>query len=180
MDAAKKIILALWLAVLAVANASALAHVAPENRVWKNFAETPETHQVESAQPVQTHQEKPSFGYENASGCCLAAKTAPTFSGTAKPWTKGATPNSTYTHIDPKTGKAVQNAIYDDAGDVVGHVDFKNHGPGAPSGHGHTFPQPGNPASGHGAGKPHISNNQLPPGRDTLPPGVLPHTPLGQ
>lgn len=121
----------------------------------------------------------PSAGIRGAiSG--VAAKTPPTFSGTAKPWTKGATPNSTYTHIDPKTGKAVQNAIYDDAGDVVGHVDFKNHGPGAPSGHGHTFPQPGNPASGHGAGKPHIPNNQLPPGWDTLPPGVQPHTPLGQ
>jgi hypothetical protein len=119
-------------------------------------------------------------GYDVENGSLIAAKTPPTFSGTAKPWTKGATPNSTYTHIDPKTGKAVQNAICDDAGDVVGHVDFKNHGPGAPSGHGHTFPQPGNPASGHGAGKPHIPNNQLPPGWDTLPPGVQPHTPLGQ
>jgi hypothetical protein len=110
----------------------------------------------------------------------LAAKTTPTFSGTVKPWTKGATPNSIYTHIDPKTGRGVQNAIYDDAGDVVGHLDFKNHGPGAPSGHGHTFPQPGNPASGHGAGKPHIPGNQLPSGWSTLPPGVQPHTPFGQ
>lgn len=112
-----------------------------------------------------------------------AAKTPPHFSGTDKPWTKGATPDSTYTHIDPKTGKAVQNAIYDGNGDVVGHVDFKNHDPTggrAPSGHGHTFPQPGNPASGHGPGKPHIPNNQLPAGWDTLPPGVQSHTPLGQ
>jgi hypothetical protein len=79
--------------------------------------------------------------------------------------------------------KAVQNAIYDDAGDVIGHVDFKNHdlkGGQALSGHGHTFPQPGNPASGHGLGKPHIPNAQLPPGWDSLPPGVQPHTPLGQ
>ena len=37
-------------------------------------------------------------------------------------------------------------------------MDFKNHGPGAPSGHGHRIPQPGNPASGHGPGKPHIPN----------------------
>ncbi|TVP76009.1 MAG: hypothetical protein EA353_12805, partial [Puniceicoccaceae bacterium] len=109
-----------------------------------------------------------------------AARNTPTFSGTAKPWTKGATPNSTYTHIDPKTGRAVQNARYDDKGNVIGHVDFKNHGPGAPSGHGHTFPQPGNPASGHGPGKPHIPNNQLPAGWDALPPGVQPHTPIGQ
>lgn len=40
-----------------------------------------------------------------------------------------------YTHIDPKTGKAVQNAIYDGNGDVIGHVDFKNHG--IESGHYH-------------------------------------------
>lgn len=103
----------------------------------------------------------------------------PHFSGTEKPRTEGATPNSTYTHIDPKTGKAVQNAIYDSEGNVVGHVDFKNHGPGAPSGHGHTFPEPGNPASGHGPGKPHIPNDQLPSGWDKLPPGVEPKTPKG-
>jgi len=37
-----------------------------------------------------------------------AAPRAPSqFQGTAKPWTKGATPRSTYTHIDPKTGRAV-------------------------------------------------------------------------
>lgn len=113
--------------------------------------------------------------------CSLAAESAaPRFNGTAKPWTQGATPNSVYTHIDPKTGKAVQNGVYGPDGKVIGHVDFKNHGPGAPSGHGHTFPQPGNPASGHGPGNPHIPNNQLPPGWDTLPPGVQPRTPLGQ
>jgi Pretoxin HINT domain len=109
-----------------------------------------------------------------------APNTPKQFQGTDKPWTTGATPNSTYTHIDPKTGRAVQNAIYDQNGNVIGHVDFKNHGPGALSGHGHQFPQPGNPASGHGAGKPHIPNNQLPPGWDTLPPGVQPQKPIGQ
>jgi len=108
-----------------------------------------------------------------------AAKTTPHFSGPAKPWTKGATPNSTYTHIDPKTGKAVQNAVYDSQGNVVGHVDFKNSGPGALSGHGHSFP-PGSPNLGHGSAGPHIPNNQLPPGWDALPPGVQPRTPIGQ
>src|SRR5262249_5811143 len=39
--------------------------------------------------------------------------TGPHTSGTTKPPTKGATPNSVYTHIDPKTGKASQNAVYD-------------------------------------------------------------------
>jgi RHS repeat-associated protein len=110
----------------------------------------------------------------------IASQAGPHFSGTEKPWTKGATPNSTYTHIDPKTGKAVQNATYDSEGKVISHVDFKNHGPNAPSGHGHTFPEPGNPASGHGPGNPHIPNSQLPAGADKLPPGIEPHTPIGQ
>jgi hypothetical protein len=102
------------------------------------------------------------------------------FYGTAKPFSDGATPGSIYTHIDPDSGKAVQNAIDNADGKVIGHVDFKNHGVGAPSGHGHRFPQPGNPSSGHGPGKPHIRNNQLPPGWDALPPKVEPHTPLGR
>lgn len=100
-------------------------------------------------------------------------------SGTSKPWTTGATPNSVYTHIDPLTGKAVQNAIYDSQGKVIGHVDFKNHGPGASSGHGHSFPEPGNPGSGHGKGNPHIPNDQLPAGWGDLPSGILPRTPIG-
>jgi hypothetical protein len=103
----------------------------------------------------------------------------PHFQGTDKPWTSGATPNSNYTHVGPD-GKAVQNAIYDADGNVVGHVDFKNHGPSALSGHGHQFPEPGNPASGHGPGKPHFPNEQLPPGWDDLPPGIDPRTPLGE
>jgi hypothetical protein len=104
----------------------------------------------------------------------------PHFSGTNKPWTKGATPNSIYTHLDPITGNAIQNAIYDANGDVIGHVDFSNHGMGATSGHGHSFPLPGNPSSGHGPAHPHIPNNALPAGWDALPAGVNPRTPIGQ
>jgi RHS repeat-associated protein len=100
------------------------------------------------------------------------------YQGTEKPWTDEATPNSKYTQVDAN-GRAVQNAIYDANGDVIGHVDFKNHGAGAPSGHGHEFPEPGNPASGHGPGAPHIPNDQLPPGWDGLPPGVQPKVPIG-
>jgi len=105
----------------------------------------------------------------------------PHFSGTNKPLTSGATPNSKYTHIG-SDGKAVQNAIYNGNGKVVGHVDFKRHGPGpeGASGHGHKFPEPGNPGSGHGRGKPHIPNDQLPSGWSNLPPGVSPRTPIGQ
>jgi RHS repeat-associated protein len=97
-------------------------------------------------------------GSDATAGGDAGASGSASASGTQKPPTKGALPNSTYTHIDPKTGKAVQNAIYDKDGNVVGHVDFKNHGPGAPSGHGHAFPEPGNPGSGHGPDKPHIPN----------------------
>jgi hypothetical protein len=102
------------------------------------------------------------------------------FKGTSKPWLEGATPNSTYTHIDPKTGKALQNAVYNSEGKVVGHVDFKNHGNGATSGHGHAFPEPGSPSSGHGPTKPHIPNTEIPAGWDKLPEGVEPATPIGQ
>jgi len=102
-----------------------------------------------------------------------------TFSGTGKPWTSGAEPNSEYIHVNEEE-KAIQKAIYDENGDVIGHVDYKNHGKGAPSGHGHTFPEPGNPASGHGPGNPHIPPGDLPPGWGDLPPGIEPLTPIGR
>jgi hypothetical protein len=94
------------------------------------------------------------------------------YSGTAKPWTHGATPNSVYTHIDPKTGLPVQNAVYDANGKVKAHVDFKDHGPGAPPGHAHTFHTPGDPSSGHGKAKPHIAPKDVPP--EWVPPPPRP------
>ena len=97
--------------------------------------------------------------------------------GHDKPKTPGAKPNSVYTHVDKTMGKAKQNAIYNKDGDVVGHVDFKNHNP-ATSGHRHIFPQPGQPASGHGPNSPHIPNKSLPSGCDALPPGVKSQTPI--
>ncbi|CAI8862628.1 RHS repeat domain-containing protein [Methylocaldum szegediense] len=104
---------------------------------------------------------------------------SPHLSGHAKPPLSGQPPNSIYTHMDPKTGNAVQNAIYDANGNVVAHVDFKNHGPGAPSGHGHVFPVPGDPSSGHGKGKPHIPPANIPPEWQQLPSGVNPARPIG-
>ncbi len=44
-------------------------------------------------------------------------------------------------------------------GDVIGYVDFKNHG--IESGHYHLFPEPGNPASGHGPGKTHYPHSGI-------------------
>jgi RHS repeat-associated protein len=106
-------------------------------------------------------------------------------SGATAPLRAGATPNSIYTYTTPDGRLALQNAIYDQNGNVVAHVDFQNHGKDkktgaeAKSGHGHIFPQPGNPGSGHGPGKPHIENNQLPPAWSALPPGIQPETPVG-
>ncbi len=96
---------------------------------------------------------------------CSASKSGPHFKGTDKPWTKSATSNSKYTKIDPKTGKATQTAVYDSNGNVVGHD---------------VFPEPGNPASGHGKGKPHIPNSDLPSDWSNLPSGIEPHTPIGR
>jgi len=99
------------------------------------------------------------------------------FMGREKPPLQG-TSGSIYTQVN-KEGRAVQNAIYDENGNVIGHVDFKNTGPGAASGHGHMFP-PGQPGLGHGPGAPHIPYDELPPGWGDLPPGVSPHTPIGE
>ena len=108
-----------------------------------------------------------------------AARAAPamtSYSGTTKPWLTGATPNSIYTRIDSRTGRALQNAVYDSKGSVIGHIDFKPHGI-APSGHGHLFP-PGQPGLGHGAGYLHIPNSQLPSEWMQLPPGIQPFNPI--
>jgi hypothetical protein len=107
-----------------------------------------------------------------------APNTRPQIVGTAKPPTTGGVPNSVYTQVNA-AGEAIQNAIYDPNGNVIGHVDFKPHGPGAPSGHGHTSPKPGDPSSGHGPGAPHILPSDLPPGWGDLLPGVKPYKPIG-
>lgn len=126
-----------------------------------------------------------------AAGCALGclnplnwfkkfkATKRPEFRGTRRPWTKGATPNSKYYHLD-KNGKVKQTSVYNENGKVVGHVDYKNHGKGAHSGHGHQFPEAGNPASGHGRGKPHIPNNQLPDDWTSLPLDLQPGVPIGK
>lgn len=100
----------------------------------------------------------------------------PRFYGEEKPWTTGATPNSVYSHV--KEGKVIQNAIYDANGDVIGHVDFKNHG--IESGHWHQFPTPGDPSSGHGVGFDHFPNSSVPNGWDKLPKGFDPTEPVGE
>ncbi|MFI6231341.1 DUF6531 domain-containing protein [Micromonospora echinospora] len=81
-------------------------------------------------------------------------------SGTARPPWVGGVPNSVYTRVGGD-GTPVQNTIYNDAGDAVGHFDFKHHNTGGP--HGHVIDPPGTPGGGHGAGAPHIHQDKLPP-----------------
>jgi len=99
-------------------------------------------------------------------------------SGHGKPLTTGASPNSVYTHVDPRTGVAKQNVIYDADGNVVAHVDFKRHGM-APSGHAHPIPKPGQPDSGHTHNYTPIQPSDVPPGWLATPPNALPQQPIG-
>jgi RHS repeat-associated protein len=99
------------------------------------------------------------------------------FSGTEKGWSSGATPNSKYVQVHPKSGKAIQTTIYDKGGNAVGHVDWKaQHGAG--SGHGHVL-APGDLGSGHGGKGTFYPPGELPAGWGELPPGVGPIHPLG-
>ena len=79
MNAAKKIILLLWLVLVAsLGNASALTPGASENRVWEKSLATLETRQGEPQQTAGRHQENGVAGYDYAVDCLLAAEgTAP-------------------------------------------------------------------------------------------------------
>ncbi|MEV7544066.1 polymorphic toxin-type HINT domain-containing protein [Streptomyces sp. NPDC089915] len=78
----------------------------------------------------------------------------------------GQTPHSVYTRTG-KDGTPVQNTIYNENGDAVGHFDFKTH-PGTDGPHGHVFDTPG-VVAGHGPGAPHIREDNLPPGWNLRP-----------
>ncbi|WP_269465750.1 RHS repeat-associated core domain-containing protein [Paraburkholderia caribensis] len=104
-------------------------------------------------------------------------------SGTARPPLTGATPNSIYTKSDSTGTVAVQNAVYDGNGDLIGQVDFKNHGGCACSGHAHPIQPPGSAASvaaAHGPNAPHIPPSDVPAEWKAIPPGMKPATPIGQ
>jgi RHS repeat-associated protein len=101
------------------------------------------------------------------------------FSKTEKPRATGATPNSIYTKTDKTGTVAVQNTVYDAQGNAIGQVDFKNHGGGAVSGHGHVLEPPGNLMGGHGPNAVHIEPTKVPPEWSAIPPGMKPSTPIG-
>jgi hypothetical protein len=75
LNAAKKIILLLWLVIVAsLGNASALTPGASQNRVWEKSLATLETRQAKPLQTAGRHQENGVAGYDYAVDCLLAAE----------------------------------------------------------------------------------------------------------
>lgn len=109
------------------------------------------------------------------------------YSGEAKPPTvSDDLKNSLYTQVkknergDKKGYIAVQNAIYNESGEVVVHVDFQIHDQEhALSGHFHLL-DPGKPESGHGEEAKHHSHNKAPKHYHALPPDTKPQTEIGK
>lgn len=80
MNAAKKIILLLWLVIVAsLGNVSASTPGATENRVWEKSWATAEMRLGEPLQTLGRHQENEGAGYDNAPDSLLAAKEGETF-----------------------------------------------------------------------------------------------------
>ncbi|WP_347567337.1 RHS repeat-associated core domain-containing protein [Nocardia sp. AG03] len=119
---------------------------------------TPQQHAVPQTQPT-TPSSAPYNIPVDQNGIPVGGHT----SGTSRPPTMGATPNSVYTRTG-SNGVPVQNTIYNGDGNAVGHFDFKTH-PGTSGPHGHVFTTPGT-IEGHGAGAAHIPASNLPPGWD--------------
>jgi hypothetical protein len=79
LNAAKKIILLLWLLIVAsLGNVSALTPGASENRVWQKSFETLETRLGEPLQTLGRHQENEGARYDYAVDSLLAADSAAT------------------------------------------------------------------------------------------------------
>jgi hypothetical protein len=70
--------------------------------------------------------------------------------------------------------------VYDSNGKAIGQVDFKNHGDGAVSGHGHVIDPPGNFGAGHGPTAVHLEPSAVPPEWSVIPPGMKPGVPIGE
>ncbi len=78
MNAAKKIILLLWLVIVAsLGNVSASTPGASENRVWQKSFETLETRQAEPLQTLGGHQENEGAGYDYAVDSLLTSEKVP-------------------------------------------------------------------------------------------------------
>jgi RHS repeat-associated protein len=108
-----------------------------------------------------------------------SAKSTKSFSGTEKAWETGATPNSKYTYLNGDKSKAVGNFMYNSKGELFYAVNFKNHGGGMVSGHGHKMEIPGVRASGHTPNA-HVKLEDVPSSYLKTPKGVEPSQPIGQ
>jgi hypothetical protein len=76
LNAAKKIILCLWLVIVAsLGNVSAFTPGTAETCVWQKSFETLATRQAEPLQTLGGHQENGNAGYDYASASLLAAET---------------------------------------------------------------------------------------------------------
>ena len=113
----------------------------------------------------------------------VVAKTATelkALSGTSKAVGEGV-PHSIYTQVSSDGKIAVQNSIYNSEGKVTHQVDFKNHGQGATSGHGHVMKTPGEIGTGH-AHTPDsfVPHENVPASHKIIPDGTIPSRPIGQ
>jgi hypothetical protein len=76
LNAAKKVILLLWLLLAAsLGNAAAFTPGATENRIWEKSLAATETRQAEAQQTAGGRQENGGVAYDNASASLLAAET---------------------------------------------------------------------------------------------------------
>jgi len=89
-------------------------------------------------------------------------------------------PNSIYTQVSGDGKAAVQNSVYNSAGEIEIQIDFKNHGGSAASGHAHIMQTPGliNTGHAHTSGS-YISPAVVPSSLKKVPAGTTPSTPIG-
>ncbi|ADG67426.1 hypothetical protein Plim_1593 [Planctopirus limnophila DSM 3776] len=92
----------------------------------------------------------------------------PVFIGTEYPKLTGAHPNSIHIRLS-RDGRAVQTTIFNERGEAIAHIDWKDR-------EGRLFTIPGSPRSGHGPGAPHLklTDPLIPPDWQMLPQGVIP------
>ena len=108
------------------------------------------------------------------------AKELEALSGSSRALGDGA-PHSIYTQVSSDGKVAVQNTIYNSKGKATHQVDFKNHGQGATSGHGHVIKNPGEIGTGH-AHTPDsfVRHEDVPAAHKRIPDGTSPSRPIGQ
>ncbi len=131
-------------------NKFAQESIAARQRQLQPPSHTPAPSRAAAQQPQPLPQvQPPSRAKENWRRAFKAATeltTGPKLSGEAGP-PPNAAPNAVYQRKN-KAGEVIQNTIYNQAGQTIAQVDFKQHG-SAPPGHSHRTATPGDIASAH-------------------------------